>query len=59
MPGGRAALPVGDDRIQAETQGRIAPETFTHGTAAQRTAWFRKGFDSGSANDCDTFSGDI
>lgn len=54
-----AAGSVGDDRIQSQTQGRISPETFTHGTTAQRTGWFRKGFDSGSANDCDTFSGDI
>ena len=40
-----AAASVGDDRIQAETTGRISPETFTHGTAEQRAAWFKRGFD--------------
>jgi predicted metalloprotease len=54
-----AAASVGDDRIQAQTTGRIAPETFTHGTAAQRGSWFRKGFDAGDATACDTFTGDI
>jgi len=54
-----AAGSVGDDRIQAETTGRISPETFTHGTAQQRASWFRKGFDAGDASACDTFSGDI
>jgi uncharacterized protein len=54
-----AAASVGDDRIQAEATGRISPETFTHGTSAQRSSWFRKGFDAGDATACDTFSGDI
>jgi uncharacterized protein len=54
-----AAASVGDDRIQAAAQGRISPETFTHGTAAQRAAWFKRGFDNGDATACDTFSGDI
>lgn len=48
-----------DDRIQSQTTGRISPESFTHGTAAQRAGWFKRGFDSGQAADCDTFSGDI
>ena len=54
-----AAASVGDDRIQAETTGRISPESFTHGTAEQRARWFRRGFDKGDATACDTFSGDI
>lgn len=54
-----AAAAVGDDRIQQQTQGRIDPETFSHGTSEQRVRWFRTGFDSGDPNDCDTFNSDI
>jgi predicted metalloprotease len=54
-----AAASVGDDRIQAETTGRISPETFTHGTAEQRASWFKRGFDEGDAGACDTFANDI
>jgi len=54
-----AAASVGDDRIQAETSGRISPETFTHGTAEQRAGWFKRGFDDGDATACDTFANDI
>ena len=54
-----AAASVGDDRIQAAATGRISPETFTHGTAEQRAAWFKRGFEDGDASACDTFSGDI
>jgi predicted metalloprotease len=54
-----AAASVGDDRIQAETTGRISPESFTHGTAEQRASWFKRGFDGGDASSCDTFTGDI
>jgi predicted metalloprotease len=54
-----AAASVGDDRIQEQTTGRISPENFTHGTAEQRAGWFQRGFDSGSATDCDTFSADV
>jgi predicted metalloprotease len=54
-----AASSVGDDRIQAETTGRISPETFTHGTAEQRASWFKRGFDNGDATACDTFANDI
>jgi predicted metalloprotease len=54
-----AAAAVGDDRIQEQTQGRIDPETFTHGTSEQRVRWFQTGFDSGDPNDCDTFNNDI
>jgi len=54
-----AAAAVGDDRIQTKAQGRIDPESFTHGTAEQRSHWLQTGFDSGSLEACDTFSGDI
>lgn len=54
-----AAEAVGDDRIQEQTQGRVDPESFTHGSSEQRRTWFRNGFDSGEIQQCDTFSGDI
>jgi uncharacterized protein len=54
-----AAEAVGDDRIQERTQGRIQPETFTHGTSEQRVRWFRVGFDTGDPEACDTFDADI
>jgi predicted metalloprotease len=54
-----AASAVGDDRIQQQAQGRIDPESFTHGTAEQRAHWLQTGFDSGTLEACDTFSGDI
>jgi predicted metalloprotease len=55
-----AASAVGDDRIQAaQTGGRIRPESFTHGSAAQRATWFKRGFGSGNPESCDTFAGAI
>lgn len=47
-----AASAIGDDRIQMETQGYIVPDSFTHGTSAERVAWFKKGMDSGQMADC-------
>ncbi|MEO8305076.1 MAG: neutral zinc metallopeptidase [Betaproteobacteria bacterium] len=54
--GFRAASAVGDDQIQKRTQGRVVPETFTHGTAEQRLRWFKTGLESGDMRKCDTFA---
>lgn len=51
----KAASSVGDDTLQKRTQGTVVPDSFTHGTSAQRVGWFRRGFDSGKIESCDTF----
>jgi len=52
----RAASAIGDDNIQRQTQGRVAPESFTHGSSEQRLAWFRRGLETGDPRQCDTFA---
>ena len=52
-----AAAAIGDDRLQMQAQGYIAPESFTHGSSAQRVQWFRRGLESGELSACDTFKG--
>jgi predicted metalloprotease len=51
-----AATAIGDDRLQKQTQGRVVPESFTHGSSEQRVRWFKRGMDSGRPKDCDTFA---
>lgn len=51
-----AASQIGDDTLQRETQGRVLPESFTHGTSAQRVRWFKRGFEAGDMAQCDTFN---
>jgi predicted metalloprotease len=51
----RAAAAIGDDRLQRQSQGRVVPESFTHGSSEQRATWLRQGLSSGRVEDCDTF----
>ncbi len=54
-----AARQIGDDTLQKRSQGYVVPDSFNHGTSAQRMKWFKRGFDSGRVDACDTFSGAI
>jgi uncharacterized protein len=51
-----AASAIGDDRLQQQSRGYVTPDSFTHGTSAQRVKWFKRGIESGDLNQCDTFN---
>jgi predicted metalloprotease len=51
-----AASAIGDDRLQMQSQGRVVPDAFTHGTSEQRVRWFRRGFETGDIREGDTFA---
>jgi predicted metalloprotease len=51
----RAATAIGDDTLQKQARGSVVPDSFTHGTSAQRVTWFKRGMDSGDIRQCDTF----
>ena len=55
----QAAAAIGDDRLQKRSGGEVVPDSFTHGTSAQRVEWFRRGFESGDMAQCDTFSAQL
>ncbi len=55
----QAATSIGDDTLQKQARGYAVPESFTHGTAEQRARWFRRGLETGSIKNCDTFAKDI
>lgn len=55
----KAATAIGDDRLQSQAQGTVNPDTFTHGTSAQRVHWLQQGLTNGSIADCDTFKGSL
>ncbi len=50
-----AATAIGDDRLQQQSRGYVTPDSFTHGSSAQRVRWFRRGLESGDPDSCDTF----
>jgi uncharacterized protein len=52
-----AAAAIGDDRLQKMQTGRVVPDSFTHGSSAQRVTWFRRGLDVGTIESCNTFGG--
>ncbi|WP_445738944.1 KPN_02809 family neutral zinc metallopeptidase [Neorhizobium tunisiense] len=54
-----AAQQIGDDTLQKRSKGYVVPESFNHGTSAQRARWFKRGFDTGDMKACDTFSGNV
>jgi predicted metalloprotease len=51
----QTASAIGDDRLQQQARGYVVPDSFTHGSSAQRMQWFQTGFKSGTVKDCDTF----
>jgi hypothetical protein len=51
-----AATAIGDDTLQKQAQGYVVPDSFTHGTSAQRVRWFQRGIENGKVGACDTFS---
>ena len=53
-----AASSIGDDRIQRQSQGHVTPDSFTHGSSAQRVRWFKRGFETGNVGQCNTFQAD-
>ena len=55
----RAASAIGDDRLQAQAQGEVQPESFTHGTSEQRVRWLRRGMETGDPGSCDTFASGV
>ena len=54
-----AAQQIGDDTLQKRSQGYVVPDSFNHGTSAQRVKWFKRGFDTGDMKACDTFTGPV
>jgi hypothetical protein len=50
-----AAAAIGDDRLQKQSRGYVSPESFTHGSSEQRVRWFKRGFETGQMESCDTF----
>ena len=52
----KAASAIGDDALQKQSQGVVVPDSFTHGTSAQRVRWFQRGIQRGQLNDCNTFT---
>ncbi|MNY75449.1 putative neutral zinc metallopeptidase [compost metagenome] len=55
----KTASAIGDDKLQKAAQGVVVPDSFTHGSAAQRTRWFNIGFQSGSMQSCNTFRSQV
>jgi predicted metalloprotease len=51
-----AASAVGDDRLQRQSRGTVVPDSYTHGSSAQRVRWFKRGLESGDTRQCDTFA---
>lgn len=54
-----AASAIGDDRLQKQSRGYVSPESFTHGSSEQRVRWFKRGYESGDVNQCDTFGRNV